>query len=65
MPVHIGEVSTTVESLPASGAGEPGSAPDPGESAAFEVRIEELRPLIRALVAEEIERWLRRGSGCP
>jgi hypothetical protein len=29
------------------------------------VQIEDLRPLVRALVAEEIERWLRRRGDCP
>ena len=35
------------------------------ESPAFEVQLEELRPLVRALVAEELERWLRQRSDCP
>ena len=33
--------------------------------AAFEVRLEDLRPLVRALVAEELERQLRQRSDCP
>lgn len=54
MSVHIDEVNTTVDTR--------GCAPGAGDrdaGAAAEVRLEELRPLVRALVAEEIERWLR------
>ena len=64
MTVHIGEMTTTIEPLPAGG-GAPGAALSPEEGAAFEVQIEDLRPLVRALVAEEIERWLRRRGDCP
>jgi hypothetical protein len=53
MSVHIDEVSTTVEAR-AGGADSASGGSVPGEA-----RIEELRPLVRALVAEEIERWLR------
>jgi hypothetical protein len=54
MSVHIDEVNTTVEAR--AGGGDSGAG---GGSLAGEARIEELRPLVRALVAEEIERWLR------
>ncbi|HPT49663.1 MAG TPA: hypothetical protein PLS67_02200 [Accumulibacter sp.] len=63
MSVNIGEVATTIEALPA-GATESAGTGAP-EGAAFEVRLEELRPLIRALVAEEMERWWRQRSDCP
>ena len=55
MSVHIDEVNATVE----AGTQAPGTADhDAGAAAggAAEVRLEELRPLVRALVAEEIER---------
>jgi hypothetical protein len=58
MSVHIDEVNTTVDTR----GGAPGAGDrDAGAAAegAAEVRLEELRPLVRALVAEEIERWLR------
>jgi hypothetical protein len=55
MSVHIDEVTTTVEAR--AGGGDGGSAS--GGSLPGEARIEELRPLVRALVAEEIERLLR------
>ncbi len=64
MTVHIGEMTTTIESAP-TGGGEPGAAPSPQEGTAFEVQLEDLRPLVRALVAEELERWLRRQGDCP
>jgi len=63
MAVTIGEVSTTIETLPDSGPRESGAAAP--EEAAFEVRLEELRQLVRALVAEELERRLRQRSDCP
>lgn len=59
MAVRIDEVSTVIEPTggePGEGAG--GRDQDAGGTP-FEVRIEELRPLVRALVAEELERWLR------
>lgn len=62
--VHIGEITTTIE--PAAGAGAPASAPAEQDSGpAFEVQLEELRPLVRALVAEELERRARREGRCP
>ncbi len=65
MSVHIDEVSTTVEaSGPPSGRGEPGGG-GPAGAGPGEARLEELRPLVRALVAEEIERWLRARGGLP
>lgn len=64
MTVTIGELSTTIETLPGEGT-ERGSGGAPAEDAAFEVRIEELRALVRALVAEELERQLRHRSDCP
>jgi hypothetical protein len=64
MPVSIGELSTTIETLPAS-QGEPGVGSAPADDAPFELRIEELRAIVRALVAEELERQLRRRSDCP
>lgn len=63
MAVTIGEVSTTIETLPDNGSRESGAAAP--EEAAFEVRLEELRQLVRALVAEELERRLRQRSDCP
>jgi hypothetical protein len=57
-------MATTIEPSP-TGGGESGAALSPQEGAAFEVQIEDLRPLVRALVAEEIERWLRRRGECP
>lgn len=63
MAVTIGEVSTTIETLPDSGAHD--AAPGAPSEAAFEVRLEELRQLVRALVAEELERQLRQRSDCP
>lgn len=64
MSVHIDEVSTTVEAIgPAAGSGDRAGA-GPGSGAA-EARLEELRPLVRALVAEEIERWLRQRGVMP
>ena len=64
MAVTIGEVVTTIATLPEGGARE---EPASGASAeaAFEVRLEDLRPLVRALVAEELERRLRQRSDCP
>ena len=64
MAVTIGEVSTTIETLPDGGAREEPGSGAPAE-AAFEVRLEDLRPLVRALVAEELERRLRQRSDCP
>jgi hypothetical protein len=64
MSVQIDEVNTTVEArggAPGAGDRDAGAL---AESAA-EVRLEELRPLVRALVAEEIERWLRGRGGLP
>lgn len=65
MPVSIGELSTTIETLPGEGAERGSGGGAPAEDAAFEVRIEELRALVRALVAEELERQLRHRSDCP
>jgi hypothetical protein len=62
MSVHIDEVSTTVE---ATGPGERAAGAAPGVAAAGEARLEELRPLVRALVAEEVERWLRQRGLMP
>jgi hypothetical protein len=64
MSVHIDEVNTTVEATgPAAGSGDrAGTGTDSG---AVESRLEELRPLVRALVAEEIERWLRQRGVMP
>lgn len=69
MSVRIGEVSTTIDAVgnesgdlrETSAAG----AVDGAGGGAFEVQLEELRPLVRALVAEEIERWWRQRSDCP
>jgi hypothetical protein len=60
--VHIGEVTTTIEALPGSDAP---AAQGQADGSVFEVQIEDLRPLVRALVAEEIERWLRSRGDCP
>ncbi len=62
MSVHIDEVSTIIE--PTAGERGAGEAAEGGGSAA-EVQIEELRPLVRILVAEELERWLRARGECP
>jgi hypothetical protein len=62
MSVQIDEVSTVIEPMARSGgAGGIEGASDVVD----EVRIEELRPLVRALVAEEIERWLRQEGRLP
>jgi hypothetical protein len=59
MPVIIGAVETDI-SVDGSAAPAPrGEAAPPG-AAAPEVQVEELRAAIRALVAEEVERALRR-----
>ena len=63
MTVRIDEVSTVIE--PGSGEPPPRGAESAGHSAPFEVQIEELRPVVRALVAEELERWLRTRGGQP
>ena len=64
MSVHIDEVSTTVEATGlAAGSGDQAGAGT--GSGAVESRLEELRPLVRALVAEEIERWLRQRGVMP
>ena len=66
MGVTIGEVSTTIESLPATGGADTAeSGANVADEPAFEVRMEELRPLVRALVAEELERQLRQRDDCP
>lgn len=58
MSIQIDEVVASVEATPSTtDGGTRGSAGQAG--LATEARIEELRPLVRALVAEEIERWLR------
>lgn len=64
MPVSIGEVSTTIETLPGGSTAESGSGAT-ADDAPFEVRMEDLRALVRALVAEELERQLRHRSDCP
>jgi hypothetical protein len=64
MSVHIDEVNTTVEATgPAAGSGDRAGAGT--GSGAVESRLEDLRPLVRALVAEEIERWLRQRGVMP
>lgn len=64
MPVTIGEFATTIETLP--GAAEHPAAGGAAEhDAPFEVRLEDLRAIVRALVAEELERQLRHRSDCP
>jgi hypothetical protein len=56
MAVSIGEISSEfVVDQPASGASGGSSAPSP----APEVQIEELRAIIRELLVEELERYLR------
>lgn len=62
MPVTIGELTTTIETLPGPQAGAAAAAAD---EAPFEQRIEELRAIVRALVAEELERQSRRWSDSP
>ncbi len=64
MPVSIGEVSTTIDTLPGGATSEAGSGAT-ADDAPFEVRMEDLRALVRALVAEELERQLRHRSDCP
>ena len=64
MSVHIDEVSTTVEAAaPAATSGDRAGGGATGGAAA--AQLEELRPLVRALVAEEIERWLRQRGVMP
>lgn len=62
MSVQIDEVNTVIE--PGGGAGAGGGHAGAG-AGPEEVRLEELRPLVRALVAEEIERWLRQEGRLP
>lgn len=57
MPVRIDEISTIIE--PVSDDSRSTGETSTGEPMAFEVQLEALRPLVRALVAEEMERWLR------
>lgn len=64
MPVTIGELTTTIETLPGPQAGA-GAAAAAADEAPFEQRIEELRAIVRALVAEELERQSRRWSDSP
>ena len=64
MAVTIGEVVIIIDILPEGGAREELGAGALAE-AAFEVRLEDLRSLVRALVAEELERRLRQRSDCP
>ena len=64
MPVTIGEVLTTIETAPGAHDAE-GRASEAGAAPALEVHIEELRQVVRALVAEELERHLRQRGGCP
>lgn len=59
MAVHIDEVSTVIEPTGADSGQTPGEQPSGAAPPPFEVQIEELRPLVRALLAEELERWLR------
>lgn len=63
MSVRIGEVNTTIDAY-GDESPETTAAAAP-ENSAFEVQLEELRPLVRALVAEELERWWRQRSDCP
>jgi hypothetical protein len=63
MSVHIDEVNTTVEAAaPAAASCDRAGGATGGAAAA---QLEELRPLVRALVAEEIERWLRQRGVMP
>lgn len=64
MPVTIGELTTTIDTLPGTQAGA-GTAAATADEAPFEQRIEDLRAIVRALVAEELERQSRRRSDCP
>lgn len=58
MTVRIDEVSTVIE---------PGGEPEPGGSTGFssasgdtiEDQVDQMRMVVRMLVAEEVERWLR------
>ncbi|WP_374261191.1 hypothetical protein [Zoogloea sp.] len=65
MPVTIGEFATTIETQAGAAHPDTGGAPAHADDSAFEVRLEELRALVRALVAEEVERQLRQRSECP
>jgi tRNA A37 threonylcarbamoyladenosine dehydratase len=59
MPVIIGQVDTEISMGGGSGAAAPGGG---GQSvgAPTEVQVEELRATIREIIAEELERQLRR-----
>ena len=57
--------AATADRPPGEGTERGSGGGTPAEDAAFEVRIEELRALVRTLVAEELERQLRHRSDCP
>jgi len=63
MSIHIDEVSTLIEPAMAGAGGGSATAGNTGSSE--EVQLEELRPLVRALIAEELERWFRSRGGLP
>ncbi len=65
MSVRIGEVSTTIDAVGDESGDLRETSATGAADGAFEVQLEELRPLVRALVAEEIERWWRQRSDCP
>jgi hypothetical protein len=59
MPVIIGQVDTEI-SMGGGSAPAPGGGAAPSGGAPVEVQVEELRDTIREIIAEELERQLRR-----
>ena len=55
MPVTIGEITSEFTTADAS-RGQPGSS---AQAPAHEVQVEELRAIVRELLVEELERYLR------
>lgn len=63
MPVQINEMKTEMDVRPGEhGTNPPGNALTPGASSPDPVTIERLRPLVLAILREELER-LRRQQG--
>ncbi|WHO39160.1 DUF5908 family protein [Sphingobium sp. AP49] len=58
MPVTINQMSTEISVDPAPGS-RGGDQAGPASAPAEEVQIEELRAIVRELIAEEMERYRR------
>ena len=59
MSVTIQDMTTDITVSPTGSRGSGDGAPAPGSVSADEIGIEELRAIVRELVAEEIERHRR------